>query len=92
MVSISEGDALAACGSFAFAHAVVEGCPYTSRDALIDRARQIWWTEVNILDDLDLKAADTASFPFAASSSATLIPALSFLTCTGADQGLAASL
>lgn len=48
MTTISEGDALAACGSFAFARAVVEGCPYSSSDALVDRARQIWWTEVNL--------------------------------------------
>ncbi|CAL8462559.1 g2092 [Coccomyxa elongata] len=48
MVSISEGDALAACGSFAFARAVVEDCPYSSRDSLIERAREIWWTEVPI--------------------------------------------
>lgn len=46
MVSICEGDALAACGSFAFARAVVEDCPYSSRDSLIERAREIWWTDV----------------------------------------------
>ena len=91
MVSISEGDALAACGSFAFARAVVEDCPYSSRDSLIERAREIWWTEVSFffhqqnIDRCFLQPGGLSEY-----YSTDHLP--NKVICAGAYQGLAASV
>jgi hypothetical protein len=45
-VSISEADALTACGCRTFAAALAAGGPYADLDALVNAAREIWWAQV----------------------------------------------